>query len=524
MTKNKSNSRGDSFSSGFSGLSTLGDALREKNPEIMKKFDALRESESTFHRIVEVLGEQLPYAWKDINLLGEAIELIQEKDYPSAIAILEQALEYDPNAYPAHHLLGLIYGGNQDYKLAGEHLRKAIKLQSRYPQGYLDLGQVYYIQGKSKKAFECFKEVVRLVPDFVVAEYWLGFVEERLGIAFGRSGYGQGSAEMGRFNLANCCCQLGNAYIEFGHHIAARHALKKSVRLWDSFAEAYFLLGELHVKKLRNPKRAVKYLEKAEKLFVEQGDLHRAAQARQIYCPINEVQDPETAAEEWLKEGLRLQGLGHYQGALDAYKMVLHFRPNDIDAYYNTGIAYGSQQDSGILRIDKAVGAFRQVLRLKPDYIHAHIALGASFIKRGNLEDAVATLEEALEINPEEPNVLHYLGVAHRMSSRFSAAIDVLKKSVAFKPDSVQVQFYLALTLMDVEKFEEANEVFQQVVRIKPDFADGHFMLGNLYLHHLCETDKALLHLKKAEKLFLKLEDYHRAAQIRELLHESSIN
>ncbi len=77
---------------------------------------------------------------------------------------------------------------------------------------------------------------------------------------------------------------------------------------------------------------------------------------------------------------------------------------------------------------------------------------------------------------------------------------------------------------MDLEKFEEANEVFKEVVRIKPDFADGHFMLGNLYLNHLCETDKALLHLKKAEKLFLKLEDYHRAAQIRELFNESSIN
>ena len=133
-------------------------------------------------------------------------------------------------------------------------------------------------------------------------------------------------------------------------------------------------------------------------------------------------------------------------------------------------------------------------------------------------------MEKALEINPEEPNVLYYLGVAHRMSSRFSESIEVLKKSVAFKPDSVQVQFYLALTLVDLEKFEEANEVFQEVVRIKPDFADGHFMLGNLYLHHLGESEKAQLHLKKAEKLFLKLEDFHRAAQIRELLKESSIN
>ena len=524
MNTRKSNNRGESFSSGFSGLSTLGEALREKNPEIMKKFDAIRESESTFQRIVEVLGEQLPYAWKDISLLGEGIELIQEKDYTPAIAKFEQALEYDHNAYPAHHLLGLIYGGCQDYKLAGEHLRKAIKLQSRCPQAYLDLGQVYYLQGKSKKAFECFKEVVRLVPDFVVAEYWLGFVEERLGITLGRSGFGQGSAKKSRFNLAKCCCQLGNAYIEFGHHISARHALKKAVRLWDSFAEAFFQLGELHIKKLRNPKRAVKYLQKAEQLFVEEGNLHRAMQTRQIHCAKEEVQNPEKAAEEWLKEGLRLQGLSHYQGAIDAYKMVLHFRPDDIDAYYNTGIAYGSQQDSGILRIDKAVGAFRQVLRLKPDYIHAHIALGASFIKRGNLEDATATLEIALEINPEEPNVLYYLGVAHRMSSRLSESIEVLKKSVAFKPDSVQVQFYLALTLVDLEKFEEANEVFQEVVRIKPDFADGHFMLGNLYLHHLGETEKAHLHLKKAEKLFLKLEDFHRAAQIRELLNESSIN
>jgi tetratricopeptide (TPR) repeat protein len=97
-------------------------------------------------------------------------------------------------------------------------------------------------------------------------------------------------------------------------------------------------------------------------------------------------------------------------------------------------------------------------------------------------------------------------------------AVDYMRQAVALKPDSMQVQFYFGLSLMDLELFDEACAAFREVVRIKPDFAEGHLILGKLYREKLSELDKSLHHLKKAEKLFVKLEDYQRVGEIRQLL------
>ena len=75
---------------------------------------------------------------------------------------------------------------------------------------------------------------------------------------------------------------------------------------------------------------------------------------------------------------------------------------------------------------------------------------------------------------------------------------------------------------MDMELFDEACAAFREVVRIKPDFAEGHLMLGKLYRDRIFDSDKSLHHLKRAEKLFMKLEDYQRVGQIRQLLSRRS--
>lgn len=520
LKKRKSNRRNGSASnsSGYTTLSTLGEALREKNPEMMRRVEELQQNQDSLPRMVEVFNDLLPYSWKDTALIVEGIDLTLEKKYCEAIETMMQILDQDPNAYPAYHLLGHIHGCLHDFKLAVEHLRKAFKLHSGYPQVYFDLGQAYRLLGKEKKAFAVFKQGVRLAPEFAVADYWLSFTFDRLGLDWVGPKAGDGSLFDKNALLADTCYHMGNAYIEFGLHASARQALKKAVRIRPDFAEAFYQLGELHIKKLRNPKRAQKYLEKSEQLFAQKNDLMHASQTRQLHRPKDEVLDRDKAAQDWLKEGLRLQGFGRYQGAIDAYKMGIQFKAEFADAYYNVGIAYGSLQDSGVQRLDKAVGALRQVIRLQPQFIHAHIALGASFIKRGDLLEAVDILQDGLALDPLEPNVLYYLGVAHRMSSHHQEAVEYLKKSVELKPDSVQVQFYLASALMDLGRYDEAGEVFQEVVRIKPDFADGHFMLGNLYLENLLDPERAISHLKKAEKLFLKLEDYQKSAHIRQLL------
>ncbi len=510
-----------SSQSRYVSLALLGDELRKKNPDMMKKVEALHGTKSSYTRIMEAIYDLLPYPWDDLESFEQGGEQIFAGNFSQAIETFKTILQQNPDCYPAFHLMGLAYGCTQKYKEEIDCYRKAVKIRPDYPQVYFDLAISYWLQGKEKKAFSEFKRGVPLAPDFATADFWLPFSIERLkrGKSDGKSN--GNSEEQSKQAIAHGCCLLGNAYLEHGLHIAARHAFKKAVHLLPDFAEAQYELGSIHIKRLRNPKRAQKYLQRAEQLFLAQGDLQRAVLAHQLGRPEETVVDCVKAADDWLKEGLRLQHLERYQGAIDAYKMAIKYQPNFVDAFYNLGIAYGSLEDSGVELIHKAIWVFKQVIKIKPDFIYAYSALGASYIKQGDYGEALTILIDALRLKQKESQVYYYLGMVSRLTENNESAVAYLQEAVALSPNSVQSSFYLGLTLMELERYPEACEVFQEVVLVKPDFAEVHLMLGNIYMEKTGDTDKAVVHLKKAEKLFVKLDDNLRLSHVRQMLaHE----
>lgn len=489
----------------------------------MKKVEALHGAKSSYSRIMEAIYDLLPYPWEDLEAFEQSGEQIFAGKFSEAIETFKMLLQQNPDCYPAFHLMGVAYGCLEKNKEEIECYRRAIKIRPDYPQVYFDLAMAYWFQGKERKAFSEFKRGIPLAPDFSTADFWLHFIIERLGRGkASRKSNGNGVEESKRA-IAHGCCLLGIAYLEHGLHIAARHAFKKAAHLLPDFAEAQFELGSIHIKRLRNPKRAEKYLERAEQLFVTQGDLQRAILAHQLCRPGEKVADSLKAADDWLKEGLRLQQLERYQGAIDAYKMAIKFQPNFVDAFYNLGIAYGSLEDSGVELIHKAIWAFKQVIKIKPDFIYAYSALGASYIKQGEYGEALTILTTALRLQPKESNVYYYLGMVSRLTENNESAVEYLQDAVALNPNSVQSSFYLGLTLMELERYPEACEVLQEVVHSKPDFAEVHFMLGNLYMEKTGDTDRAVAHLKKAEKLFIKLEDNLRLSHVRQILAHKGV-
>jgi tetratricopeptide (TPR) repeat protein len=72
--------------------------------------------------------------------------------------------------------------------------------------------------------------------------------------------------------------------------------------------------------------------------------------------------------------------------------------------------------------------------------------------------------------------------------------------------------------LIDCEKFQGACDAFKETVRIKPDFAEGYYMLGYVYHEKLLDMENGNYHLRKAEKLYLKMEDFDRLKNIRSML------
>jgi predicted Zn-dependent protease len=274
------------------------------------------------------------------------------------------------------------------------------------------------------------------------------------------------------------------------------------------------------MKKLRNSKRAEKYLRMAEHLFQEQKEFQKAKLIQQVCDSTDLLIDKNKAAEDWLKEGLRLQQLGLNQAAVDAYKISISFKRDFMDAYYNMGIAYGSLEEIGVDVIDQALGCLKQTIRLSADFIHGYIALGAAYIRKEEYEKALDVLSRALTLDSKDSNAHYYIGVTYRALKDFERAATSLRSSALLKPDSLQAQYFLGLVLLDCEKFQGACDAFSETVRIKPDFAEGHYMLGYIFFEKLFDEEKGVHHLSKAEKLYIKLEDFDSLERVRKILRD----
>ncbi len=113
-----------------------------------------------------------------------------------------------------------------------------------------------------------------------------------------------------------------------------------------------------------------------------------------------------------------------------------------------------------------AAEAYREVLRLAPDHIDAHVNLGRLCHEAGDLEGAEALYREAFELCPDDPVVL----------------------------------FNLALVLEDARRLEEAVACYREVLQIDRDFSDAHFNIASLF-EELQRPAEALRHYRDYQRL-----------------------
>jgi len=70
-----------------------------------------------------------------------------------------------------HTVLGILQLRQENFDVAADHFLKAIAIAPDDPVAYINLGNVYYIQGSYEKALEGYRKADRLAPDDPVGQY-----------------------------------------------------------------------------------------------------------------------------------------------------------------------------------------------------------------------------------------------------------------------------------------------------------------------------------------------------------------
>ena len=123
-------------------------------------------------------------------------------------------------------------------------------------------------------------------------------------------------------------------------------------------------------------------------------------------------------------------------------------------------------------RLDAGIAEDLKALAIKPDYLHAEVALGAAWIQQGRYDEAIDHYARVLASNP----------------------------SFAGKRASLVASMHnnLGMALHQVGRHAEGTQHFQKAVEVDPRMASGHLNLGNAafndgrYLDAIIEYERAL--------------------------------
>lgn len=200
-------------------------------------------------------------------------------------------------------------------------------------------------------------------------------------------------------------------YRDKGDFSAAEGDFRKSLRIYTDITNKY----PLDHKTRR--KRAFVYL-----------NLGNYEEAIRDFRRIINSSPRNSVAYRDLGYALRLKG--DLDAAISELGKSVDIDPKDFDAYTNLGIAYrdrGKEGDS-----EKALHAFNDALKVKPDYVPALKHRGFIWISRGEYEKAIEDFKKVVSIEEKDPIAHRDLGYAYRMHGEYHLAIEHLTVTLQY--------------------------------------------------------------------------------------------
>ncbi len=115
----------------------------------------------------------------------------------------------------------------------------------------------------------------------------------------------------------------------------------------------------------------------------------------------NYIPDPDL--NELLLQGMEKGIQGDYQGAITDFTEVVRQNPNEVEAYYNRGIAYAK-----IDNYREAIADFNQALNLNQKIADIYVERAKVHLALGNREAAIADLKVAKKLFHQQKNTARY--------------------------------------------------------------------------------------------------------------------
>jgi tetratricopeptide (TPR) repeat protein len=125
-----------------------------------------------------------------------------------------------------------------------------------------------------------------------------------------------------------------------------------------------------------------------------------------------------------------------------------------------------------------AIEAYSGAIALRPDSMLAHLRLGETYQRRGDVEEAARELRRAAALDPAATRPVEELGDAEYQRQRYSLAADAYQRSLQLDERSARVSYKLGLARYRAGELDAALRSLEQAVRLDNRMADAFYLQG----------------------------------------------
>jgi tetratricopeptide (TPR) repeat protein len=151
--------------------------------------------------------------------------------------------------------------------------------------------------------------------------------------------------------------------------------------------------------------------------------------------------------------------------AVPMLRSVIAAVPEFAEAQFHLGRAL--EQSGG--SASAADAAYREAVRLKPEFAAAHLAIGNRLVKRGDASGAERSYREAIRLDAHLAEARFALGNIFAGQKKFDSAMAAYREALAIEPAHAQALNNLGNCQLVTGRFQDAAVTYEQVIRLRPD-------------------------------------------------------
>ncbi len=421
-----------------------------------------------------------------------------------ALHYLNKAIQLEPSYRPPFVMIGsLMAAAGKDWE-AADYLRKAVKLDPSKEDAYLHLAISLTRLFEYEEAVSTLKTLVKLNNDSVLGYYYLGRTYSQMKLHRDAAGYFKKALEL-RPDFDQAAIDMAASYEALGDYPRAIEIYQQVVGNDDDKIFVLQRLIQLLIQQRRFDE-ALQYLKSAADSGYGGPEIMRKIGL--IYLELEKYDEAIVTFEAMLSKDASAQQIRLYlgmaleeKGELDA--ALLHFThiPYDSLPVYQEAVGHIAYILKEQGKTEEAVAVLKKALVYYPQELELYFKLSSLYDALDRTNEGMALLNEAEKRFPDDPRLQFRIGVIYDKQGKRAESIERMKMVLARDAKDAQALNFLGYSYAEMGiNLNEALGYLKQAASLRPN--DGFILdsLGWVY-YKLKQYDEAVRYLEDAVSL-----------------------